>query len=255
MRGISRGLGSPALYLRRMSVQRNGVAAPVVAKLPSRDGAAPTPALVQPSRDGQLLPDALVDELADKLSRRLVDRLVDPLVGSAVDLAGRGRQHRDDAPCIQTKPSTRRPSSSPRATSCPCSGWSHVQQSSAPRRSATAPTRSSGTTSRPRMRTWTRDAAALRHGFEAPLGVSRSRKSKPTTGRGDRCWTSSRSAVRPAPRQLRAARPPPVPGLRDRGGRSAGRPRASFSLTCDRLAPLPSADCGPPTPSTSLQCA
>jgi hypothetical protein len=83
-----------------VSVQRNGVAAPIVAKLPARDGAAPTPALVQPSRDGQLLPDSLLDELADKLSNRLVDRLVDPLVGRVVDLGGRERRRRDDAPSI-----------------------------------------------------------------------------------------------------------------------------------------------------------
>jgi hypothetical protein len=38
--------------------------------------------------------------LADKLSERLVDRLVDPLVGRVVDLSGRERNHRDDAPGI-----------------------------------------------------------------------------------------------------------------------------------------------------------
>ena len=98
--GYQRGDGGPALYLRCVSVQRDGVAAPVVAKVPARDGAAPTPALVQPLRDGELLPDSLLDELADKLSGRLVDRLVDPLVGRVVDLADRERKLRDDAPSI-----------------------------------------------------------------------------------------------------------------------------------------------------------
>jgi hypothetical protein len=86
--------------LRRVSAQRNGVAAPVVAKLPARDGAARAPALVQPLRDGELLPDALLDELADKLSGRLVERLVDPLAGRVADLAGRERKVHDDPPGV-----------------------------------------------------------------------------------------------------------------------------------------------------------
>jgi hypothetical protein len=71
-----------------------------VAKLPARDAAAPAPALVHPLRDGELLPDSLLDELADKLSARLVERLVDPLAGRVVDLAGRERKLREDPPDI-----------------------------------------------------------------------------------------------------------------------------------------------------------
>lgn len=89
-----------ALYLRCMSVQRSMVAAPVVAELSARDGAARAPALVRPAPDEQLLPDRLLDALADRLSDRLVERLADRLVGSVADLTGRQPRHRDDVPSI-----------------------------------------------------------------------------------------------------------------------------------------------------------
>jgi hypothetical protein len=93
---ISRGFRGFALYLKRVSVQRSGIAAPVVAELPSRQRAAQARALGRPSRDDQSLPDPLLDELADKLSNRLVERLADQLAGSALELAHGHRKHRDD---------------------------------------------------------------------------------------------------------------------------------------------------------------
>jgi hypothetical protein len=86
------------LYLRRVGVQRNRIAAPVVAELRPTEGAARALALVQSSSDGQLLPGPVLDALADKLSDRLVDRLADRLVSRVAYLAGGPeRKRRDDA--------------------------------------------------------------------------------------------------------------------------------------------------------------
>ncbi len=79
-----------------MRVQRNGIAAPVVAELPSRERPAQGRALDRPSRDYQPLTDPLLDELADKLSGRLVERLADQLAGSVIELAHDNRKRRDD---------------------------------------------------------------------------------------------------------------------------------------------------------------
>jgi molybdenum cofactor sulfurtransferase len=90
-------------------------------------------------------------------------------------------------------PSTRPPSSSLPATSCRSSGSSPGRPTSAPRRSATARTRSFATTYRPRMRTWTPGDADRRTGFAARAAASPSRGSEPTPVRGGRCSTSSES--------------------------------------------------------------
>ena len=75
-----------------MSVQRNGLTAPVVAALPSREAATRASALERLASDDRPLSDPLLDELADRLSNRLVERLA----GSVAQLADRHRKRRDD---------------------------------------------------------------------------------------------------------------------------------------------------------------
>jgi len=88
-------------------------------------------------------------------------------------------------------PSTRPPSSSLLATNCRSSGSRHGRPTSAPRRSATARTRSSATASRPQMRTWMGGDVVRSPGFAALADASRSRRSGLTVAPGDRCSKSS----------------------------------------------------------------
>jgi hypothetical protein len=79
-----------------VSAQRIGIAAPVVAELPSRERPAQGRAPDRPSRVDQLLPDHVLDDLADKLSGRLVERLADQLAGGVIEPAHDNRKRRDD---------------------------------------------------------------------------------------------------------------------------------------------------------------
>lgn len=85
-----------AVSSTRVSTQRNGIAAPVVAELPSKERPGQGRAIDRRSRDDELLPGPVLDELADKLSGRLVERLADQLAGSFIELAHDNRRRRDD---------------------------------------------------------------------------------------------------------------------------------------------------------------